>query len=102
MMVFAGNPKRKFWELGLVNDASFAMLLWSIDGNTGALLAADDLIECTADLQTVYFRNLRFYPIRTEQCRLNDNIYFDSFEIIASYPNPHHRNKEQADAVQAS
>ena len=92
----AGNVSS--WELGLVNDASFAMLLWSIDGNTGALLAADDLIECTADFTDGVFPEFTFLPYSYGAMPVQtSDIYFDSFEIIAS-ESPI-ETKEQADAA---
>lgn len=86
------------WNLGLINDASFAIALWSIDGATGDLLAADDLIECEADFTGGVFPEFTFLPYSYGAMPVQtSDIYFDSFEIIVS-ESPI-LTKEQADAA---
>ena len=94
--VQAGNVAS--WDLGLVNGATFALILWSLDNQTGALLAADDLIECVADFTDGVFPEFTFLPYSYGAMPVQEkDIYFDSFEIIAS-ESPI-ETKEQADAA---
>lgn len=84
------------WKL--TNGASFVAVMFSVNGETGGLFDADDLIECEADFTDGVFPEFKFLPFSYGAKPVqSSDLYFDSFEVIAS--SSPIKTKEQADAA---
>lgn len=80
-----GVQPANFGELPIINKAPFALIMWSLDNTTGAAIDADDLIFIKADFTDGVSPEFTYLPYSYAAKPLQQkDMYFDSYEVIAS------------------
>lgn len=80
-----GVQVASFGALPIINSAPFALIMWSINGQTGAPIEADDVIFIEADFTDGVSPEFTYLPYCYGAKPLQDSdYYFDSYEVIVS------------------
>lgn len=80
-----GIQPANFGQLPILNNAPFALIMWSLNGETGDSLDADDLIFIEADFTDGVSPEFTYLPYCYAAKPLQPkDLYFDSYEVIAS------------------
>ena len=80
-----GVEPANFGALPIINGAPFALVMWSLDNNTGDLLNTDDVIFIEADFTDGASPEFTYLPYSFAAKPLQEkDIYFDSYEVIVS------------------
>lgn len=80
-----GIQPANFGQLPIINNAPFALVMWSLDNKTGATLDTDDLIFIEADFTDGVSPEFTYLPFSYAAKPLQEkDLYFDSYEVIVS------------------
>lgn len=80
-----GIEPANFGSLPIINNAPFALIMWSLDNNTGAPIDADDVIFIEADFTDGVSPEFTYLPYSYAAKPLQEkDLYFDSYEVIVS------------------
>lgn len=80
-----GIQPANFGQLPIINNAPFALIMWSVDGETGEPLDTDDLIFIEADFTDGVSPEFTYLPFSYGAKPMQKkDLYFDSYEVIVS------------------